>query len=497
MYDILIKNGNLLDGTGSPEMKAQIAIKDGKIVKIARHIQGDAKTVIDAAGKVVTPGFIDSHSHSDNQFSTNPVQTEKVEQGITTSVAGQCGGSVCSANAGEFLDNAKGAELGANMAMLIGHGSVRRAVLDTENRAPTAEELEKMKAIMRSAMEHGALGVSFGLIYVPGCYAKTDELIEIAKIVGEYHGIAAIHLRSEGDDLVNAVEEFIQIVRASGVRGVISHHKVVGFTNRGAVHTTLKMLEAANAEGLELYADVYPYTASSTNFSSPFVPAAAKSGGWVALAKRMEDPNTVARWKESFYSKYPDTRWVMVTRCPGAEEYEGMRVHDIAKKMGVNEHTAAMEIIRLTKDSAGAVFFSMGEEDVETVIAHPRVMICTDSGVTTPATTMYHPRLRGSFPRALGRYVREKGVVSLPEMIRKMTAMPAAVYGFKTKGLLWEGFDADICIFDPQTIIDRADFTNPHLHAEGLDYVIVGGKIAAVNATATGEKGGTMLYRDV
>ncbi len=498
MYDILIKNGNLIDGTGSPAMKAQLAVKDGKIVKIARHIDGDAKKVIDAAGKVVTPGFIDSHSHSDNQFSTNPVQTEKIEQGITTSVAGQCGGSVCSANAGEFLDNARGAQLGANMALLIGHGSIRRAVFGTENREPTREELEKMKDIMRSAMEHGALGVSFGLIYTPGCYAKTDELIEIAKIVGEYHGIAAIHLRSEAVELIKAVQEFITVVRESGVRGVISHHKAAGLTeNWGKVHTTLRLIDKANAEGLELYADVYPYAAASTNFSSAFIPAADKTGGNEATLKRLEDPEMVAKWRDLFYSKYTDTQWVMATRCPNAPEYEGLRVPEIAEKMGVDEFTAAMELIRLTKNEAAAVFFSMCEEDVETVMAHPRVMICTDSGVTVPATTMYHPRLRGSFPRALGRYAREKGVVSLPEMIRKMTAMPAAVYGFQTKGLLREGLDADICIFDPETIIDRAEFTNPHLHAEGLDYVIVGGKITAENAVATGELGGTMLYRNV
>lgn len=497
MYDILIQNGHVIDGTGSPAIKAQVAVKDGKIVKIARQICGEAQTVIDAAGKVITPGFIDSHSHSDSQFSSNPLQTEKIEQGITTSVAGQCGGSVCSANAAEFLDNAKGASLGANMALLIGHGSIRRAVFGTENRAPTPDELEKMKDMMRAAMEHGALGVSFGLIYTPGCYAQTDELIEIAKVVGQYHGIAAIHLRSEGDTLTQAVSEFISIVRHSGVRGVISHHKATQPKNWGKVHTTLQMLEDANAEGLELYGDVYPYAASSTTFSSPFIPAAAKSGGTEALLRRMDDPQTVAEWKTLFYNKYTDTQWVMVTRCPGYPEYEGLRVPEIAEKMGVDEFTAAMEIIRLTKNGASAVFFSMCEEDVETVIAHPRMMICTDSGVTTAKSTMYHPRLRGSFPRALSRYVREKGVVSLPEMIRKMTAMPCAVYGLKSKGLVWEGFDADLCIFDPETILDRADFSNPHLHAEGLDYVIVGGKIAAVNATATGELGGTLLYRDV
>ena len=498
MYDILIKNGLIIDGTGSPAMKAQVAVKDGKIVKIARHIDGDAKQVIDAADKVITPGFVDSHSHSDNQFSSNPVQTEKVEQGITTSVAGQCGGSVCSANAAEFLDNAKGTELGANMALLIGHGSIRRAVFGTENREPTPEELEKMKAIMRSAMEHGALGVSFGMIYPPGCYAKTDELIEIAKIVGEYHGIAAIHLRSEAVGLVQAVQEFITVVRESGVRGIISHHKAAGLTeNWGKVHTTLRLIDQANTEGLELYADVYPYAASSTNFSSAFIPATDKTGGNEATLKRLEDPEMVAKWRALYYSKYTDTQWVMATCCPGAPEYEGLRVPEIAQKMGVDEFTAAMELIRLTKNKAAAVFFSMCEEDVETVMAHPRVMICTDSGVTTAKTTMYHPRLRSSFPRTLGRYVRERGVVSLPEMIRKMTAMPCAVYGLKSKGLVWEGFDADLCIFDPETIIDRANYTNPHLHAEGLDYVIVGGKIAAENSIATGEKGGTMLYRDV
>lgn len=498
MYDILIKNGRVIDGTGSPAMQAQVAVKDGKIVKIARHICEEAKTVIDASGKVVTPGFTDSHSHSDYQFSSNPVQTEKVEQGITTSVAGQCGDSVCGANGVEFLDNARGCQLGANMAMLIGHGSMRRAVFGTENREPTPEELAKMQDMMRQAMEHGALGVSFGLIYTPGCYAKTDELLAIAKVVGEYHGIAAIHLRSEGDRLTQAVNEFITIVRQSGVRGVISHHKAAGLTeNWGKVHTTLRMIDRANEEGLELYADVYPYAAAATNFSSTFIPAADKTGGKEAMLKRLEDPEKVAQWRNIFYSRYADARWIMATRCPHAPEYEGLRVHEIAEKMGTDEFSAAMELIRLTKDEASAVFFSMCEEDVETVIAHPRVMICTDSGVTTTASTMYHPRLRGSFPRALGRYVREKGVVSLPEMIRKMTSMPAAVYGFQSKGLIREGFDGDICIFDPDTILDRADFTNPHLHAQGLDYVIVGGKIAAVNAVATGELGGTMLYRNV
>ena len=496
MYDILIKNGLILNGTGSPAIRGEVAVKDGKIVKIARHIPGEAKTVIDAAGKVVTPGFIDSHSHADSTVKTHPEQIEKVEQGITTSVAGQCGGSVCGKDAAEFLDAYRGTKLGANMALLIGHGTLRKAVLGAEGREPTPEELEKMKAMMRDAMEHGALGVSFGLIYAPGCFAKTNELMEIAKVVGEYHGIAAIHLRSESDQLAAAVREFIEIVRASGVRGVVSHHKVTGlYENWGKVHTTLRMIDQANAEGLELYADVYPYAASSTGFSAAFIPTAWRDGGKAAVLKHANDPEQVALIKEAYYKKYPDMGWIMAARCPGYEQYNGLRVPEIAARMGKDEFDAAMELVRLTGDGTLGCFFSMCEEDVETVMRHPRVMICTDSGVKTKDG--YHPRMRGSFPRVLGRYVRERKVTSLPEMIRKMTAMPAAVYGFKNKGLLWEGFDADICIFDPDAIIDRADYVSPDLRAEGLDYVIVGGKIAAVNAVATGELGGRMLYREV
>lgn len=496
MYDILIKNGQLINGTGSPAIRGDIAIKDGKIAKIARHIPGEAKTVIDAAGKVVTPGFIDSHSHADSNVKEHPEQIEKVEQGITTSVAGQCGGSVCGADAAEFLDAYRSAKLGANMAMLIGHGTLRRAVLGTANRVPTPEELEKMKAMMRDAMEHGALGVSFGFIYAPGCFAKTPEAIEIAKVVGEYHGIAAIHLRSEAAQLVHSVQEFITIVRESGVRGVISHHKAAGREeNWGKIHTTLRMIDQANEEGLELYADVYPYNAASTGFSSAFIPNEWRDGGKESVLQKANDPELVAQIKEAYYAKYQDMSWLMAVRCPGCEEFNGMMIPEIAEKLGVDEFEAAMEITRRTEDRALAVFFSICEEDVETVMSHPRVMICTDSGVKTRPG--YHPRMRGSFPRTLGRYVRERKVTSLPEMIRKMTAMPAAVYGFKSKGLLWEGFDADICIFDPDTIIDRASYVNPDLRAEGLDYVIIGGKIAAINAVATGELGGTMLYRDV
>ena len=496
-YDIIIKNGMIIDGTGSPAMRGEVAVKDGKIVKVARKIEGEAERIIDASNKVVTPGFIDSHSHSDRQFFSHPAQTEKVEQGITTSVAGQCGGSICNIDAAEYLKNAKGAKLGANIGQLIGHGSLRKAIVGDVNREPTSAELEKMKSVMREAMENGALGVSFGFIYAPGCFAKTDEAIEIAKVVGEYHGIAAIHLRNEGEKLIEAVEEFITIVKASGVRGVISHHKSAGNEEWwGKVNTTLAMIDKVNEDGFDLYADVYPYTASHTRFSSPIIPTNWRSGGVDAVLEHISDPEQVAEIRENFYSTHKDLDYILVVRCPDYPEYEGLRVPQIAEKMGLDEFSAALELIKLTRDNCSACFFTMCEEDVETVIAHPRVMICTDSGVVSSASS-YHPRLRASFVRAIARYVRERGVVTLPEMIRKMTSMPAAVYGFQSKGLIREGMDADICIFVPEKIEDKATFSNPRLRAAGFDYVLVGGKIAAENAVFTGEMGGTMLYRNL
>jgi len=495
MYDILIRNGLVLDGTGGPGLRAHVAVTDGKIVRVARVLEGEAKTVIDAAGRVVTPGFIDSHSHSDGKFFTCPEQTEKVEQGITTVVGGHCGGSVCGANAAEFLDGARGAQLGVNMALLIGHGTLRRAVMGADNRKPIHDELERMKGMLADAMEHGALGVSFGMIYAPGCFAQTDELVEMATVAARYGGVAAIHLRSEGPQLVRAVEEFIAVVRASGVRGIISHHKAAGLQeNWGKVHTTMAMVEQANREGAEIYFDAYPYDAASSTFSGGFIPREWRSGGVQAMLARMEDPGQVEEIKRNFYAKYPNMDWLMITSCPNAHEYDGLRVGEIAAMRGQDEFETALDLVRISNDAAKCVFFSMCEADVKAVLANPRTMIGTDGSVGMTGRS-FHPRVRGAFPRAIGRYVRELGVVTLPEMIRKMTSMPAAVYGLSSKGLVWEGFDADLCIFDPDKLIDRADYTRPTLRCEGLDYVIVGGKVAAVDAVSTGQLGGTMLYR--
>lgn len=515
MYDLLVKNGTIINGTGSPAFYGDVAVKDGKIVRIGKGLEG-TKTVIDAIGLTVTPGFIDSHSHSENAILEYPGLIEKLEQGITTSIGGQCGSSPAPISRdadpekavqlgaygkstdiyrtfATFLETVKDVPTGSNTATLVGHAALRKAAMGMDNRAPTAEELETMKALLAEGMEYGALGISFGLFYAPGAYAATEEAIELAKVVGKYHGIVAAHIRDEGDRLIESVEEFLTIIRESGARGVISHHKAMDRQNWGKVHTTLRMIDQANEEGLEVYCDVYPYTAYNTSLSAIFLPPELLVYGARNVLQDPKQREKIREWNLS--RRTGDLSWVQVTTCTDFPQYMGLRVSEIARQMGVDDYEAVFELIAGSEASPNASCFAMCEEDVETIMAHPRAMICTDSGVARHLT-VYHPRLRGSFPRAIGRYVRERKVVSLPEMIRKMTAMPASVYGLSTKGLLWEGMDADICIFDAERICDKAEFTDCGKRAEGLNYVIVKGEIVVRDAVYQGGTPGGFLLRN-
>ena len=521
MYDMIIKNGKIVDGSGMPAYLADIAIRDGKIARIGKGLVGGESTkIIDAKGLTVTPGFIDSHSHSDRAVLTFPDQIEKIEQGITTSIAGQCGGSPAPMSRdenpnstetigdygrrveilrtmGSFLHVAKDVPQGANIAILVGHGNLRKAVMGMENRVPTAEELEKMKSLLREGLEAGALGLSFGLIYPPSCYAETDELIELAKVAGEYHAIIAAHIRNESEALIKSVDEFIRVIRESGTRGVISHHKAANRENWGKVNTTLRLIDEACADGVDLFCDVYPYIASSTSLSSRFIPKECCTGGNAGIVKLLSDPVERQKIKErNIRVRGWDQSSVLITVCSAYRQYEGKRLNEIAELHGKDVHETALDLICHSKNNVSACYFSMCEADAETVLAYPRAMIATDSGVRG-AMNCYHPRLRGTFPRVLGRYVRERGVTSLPEMIRKMTSMPAAVYELRGKGLLREGFDADIVIFDAERIIDRAEFVDCHKHAEGLNYVLLGGEVVVENAVYQGKRNGRVLLREV
>lgn len=515
MYDLLIKNGAIINGTGSPAFYGDVAVRDGKIVRIGKGLEG-AKTVIDAAGLTVTPGFIDSHAHSENSILDHPGLIEKIEQGITTSVGGQCGSSPAPISRdadpekatqlgaygkstdiyrtfATFLNTVKDVPTGSNTAVLVGHSALRKAAMGMDNRVPAAGELEKMKDLLAEGMEHGALGISFGLFYAPGAYADTQEAIELARVVGKHHGIVAAHIRDEGDRLIESVEEFLTIIRESGARGVISHHKAMDRRNWGKVHTTLRMIDQANAEGMDVYCDAYPYTAYNTSLSAVFLPAEALAYGARNVLRDPRQREKIKEWNRR--RRTGDLSWVQVTTCTDFPQFMGKRVPEIAREMGVDDYEAVFELISGSEAAPNASYFAMCEADVEAVMAHPRAMICTDSGVAR-RLTVYHPRLRGTFPRALGRYVRERKVVSLPEMIRKMTSMPASVYGFRTKGLLWEGMDADICVFDADKICDKAEFTDCGKRAEGLNYVILNGEIVVRDAVYQGGKPGRFLLRN-
>lgn len=489
MYDLIIKSGKIIDGTGSPSFLADIGIKDGKIVRIARWIEvtGDGAKVIDAKGLVVTPGFIDSHSHSDSSVLTLPDQKEKIEQGITTSIGGMCGFSQA-----PYATEVKETVLGSNIAVFAGHNTIRRSVMGMENRKPTESELEQMKELVRKNMESGALGLSFGLTYTPSGYADTEELIELAKVVGEYHGLVSAHIRNEGDHLIQATEEFIKVIRESGTRGIHSHHKAMWKENWGKVSHTLRMLEQANEEGVEIYCDAYPYTASHTSMGARFVPKEYHAFGLTKVLSDPEKRREIIEWNLQTFGE--DLSWVLVASCSTYPEYEGLRIPEIARLRGQNGYEAVLDIIR-DCNGAQACYFCVCEEDMEAVLAYPRSMICTDSDVAGQKTT-YHPRLRASFPRVLGRYVRERRVTSLPEMIRKMTSMPATVYGLRGKGLIKEGFDADICIFDADKIIDRAEYADCTRKAEGLNYVLLNGQIVVEDAVYLGIRAGKVIDRD-
>lgn len=495
MYDIIIKNGKIIDGTGSPAFDSDLAIKDGRIVCIDKNITG-GKKVIDASGLVIIPGFIDSHSHSDLTVFSAPGQAEKAEQGITTSIGGNCGTSNWPARENgkiiypsAMLAQAAQVPQGSNLATFVGHRALRRTVMGMEKRSATQRELEQMGDLLRDGIQAGALGVSFGLIYTPSCYAQTEELIYLAKVAKECGGMISAHIRSEADNLVEAVAEMIAVAKAADVRTVFSHHKAMFRQNHGKVNTTLAMIQQAIKEGADLYCDVYPYIASSTTLAARFIPDAYVNDH---LPEYMTDPNLRSEFKALNLQKWgEDLSWVQINMCSAYPAYSGLALTDAAQLHGKDVYETLFDILA-AQPQCNASFFSMCEEDVETVMAWERTMICTDSSVAGNKIA-YHPRLRGSFPRVLGRYVRQRNVVSLTEMIRKMTALPAKVYGLESKGLIAEGYDADICVFNPDMIIDRADYLDNTKRAEGLHYVFVSGQLVAENAIYNGATPGKVI----
>jgi len=498
--DLLIKGGRVVDGTGAPWVRADVAVRGDAIVAVAPRIDEPARRTIDAAGQVVAPAFIDIHTHARRGIFEAPTAENYVRQGVATLVEGQDGSSPLPL--GEFLARVEALRPAVNFASLVGHGSVREAAMGAADRAPSASELARMQEIVRGAMRDGAFGLSTGLFYVPGTFARTDEVVTLARVAGEMGGIHVSHVRDEAAGIVASVEETIAIGEEGHLPTQVTHHKVIGRASWGRSRETLRLLEEARRRGVDATADAYPYTASSTALSAALLPAWALEGGADALRQRLSSPQTRARVREVVVGKIRDERGggdpanVRVAACAFDPSMEGKTLADILAGRGKEatvENAADLALEIVERGGASGVFHAIAEEDVERILASPLTMVASDGEVPVFGRGAPHPRSYGTFARVLGVYVREKGLLTLEEAVRKMTSFPAARLGLPDRGLVRPGLKADLVVFDPATIRDRATFEKPHQYAEGVSLVVVNGEVVLDGERMTGARPGRVL----
>lgn len=496
-YDVVITNARIVDGTGNPWFRADIGIKKGIITRIGRIDSNEAAKIIDAKDKIVAPGFIDVHAHVESIYN-NPGADNFVRMGVTSLVTGNCGGS--SVEVGKFLGRIKETPLAVNLATLIGHNSVRSQVMGTENREPTQEEQKKMEALVEQAMKDGAVGMSTGLIYVPGTYSKTDEIVGLARVVSNYGGVYATHMRNEGNDVVDAIKESIKIGEEAKLPVEISHFKISSKKLWGKNQTTLGLVREAREKGLQVTVDQYVYTASSTSLDV-LLPNWALAGGREEGKKRLADATTrekiIKEMKDLLKeSKFKDYSYGVVANHQANKDFNGKNIKEITKLVrGKDNLDAQIEQIFEMYSAGGAqmVYHKMSEEDVKAFLKEPFTMVAADSGVQRIGQGVPHPRGYGNNVRVLGRYVRELKIISLEDAIRKMTSLPAQTFNLYNRGLLREGYFADLVIFDEKTITDKATFENPHQFAEGISFVFVNGDAVFAEGQMTGLRSGRSL----
>jgi N-acyl-D-amino-acid deacylase len=478
-YDLLITNGRIVDGTGNPWFRADVGIKDGRIARVGRISPAEARTVIDARNQIVAPGFIDVHTHVEGIYN-QPAAENFVRMGVTTLVTGNCGSSMT--NVAEFLGRAEKTPLAVNLATLVAHGSVRQKVLGLANREPSLDELRQMEAIVEQAMRDGAVGLSTGLIYVPGTYAKTDEVVALAKVAARYGGVYATHMRSEGENVADAIRESIEIGEQAGLPVEISHFKISNKRLWGESQMTLGLVRAARARGLVVTVDQYAYTASSTSLDSR-LPSWLLEGGREEGKKRLDDPATRERVHKEMReglkrSLQKDYSFAVVARYAPNPAFNGKSIAQITlearKKKDIDSQIEQM-LEMYAAGGAGMIYHSMDERDVQTIMREPFTMIASDSGVLRVGDGVPHPRGYGNNARVLGRYVKELKIVTLEDAIRKMTSLPAQTFRLTDRGLLREGYAADVVVFDDAQFTDRATFEQPHQYPAGLSHVVVNG----------------------
>ncbi|MGV3527949.1 MAG: N-acyl-D-amino-acid deacylase family protein [Flavisolibacter sp.] len=498
--DILITNGRILDGTGNSWFYGDIAIRNGKIWKVDRQLTGiDAKKTIDARRMIVAPGFIDVHTHIEGDEFRNPTANNFILDGVTTVVTGNCGSS--ETEVGRYLQRLDSLRLSINVATLIGHNDVRSAVMGRAKRAPTPEEMQKMLDIVDRGMKEGAVGFSTGLIYNPGSYSTTDEVVKLAGAAARYHGVYATHMRDEGDSVVQAIAEALQVGRVNNMPVEISHFKLSGQQNWGRSVQTLAMVKKAREEGLDVTIDQYPYTASSTSLST-LMPDDILADGMDSVRARLQRPE-VRKYVQDYMLKKLKRRklkhysYAVVASYRADSTYNGKSIEQINLMLG-RKHKAKEEtqtaMDMMMKGGAGMVFHGMGDEDLKRIMQYPFNMFACDASIRVFNQGVPHPRGYGTNARVLGKYVREEKVLPLEEAVRRMTSLPAQKFNLRDRGLLREGMAADVVIFDENTVRDNATYEQPHAYSSGFEYVIVNGKMVVENGSHNGTRSGAVLY---
>lgn len=498
-FDILITGGKVIDGSGNSWFYGDVGIKNGKVAAVGTLNQLSAAKRIDATGLIVAPGFIDVHTHIESNDLTVPSAPNFLFDGVTSVVTGNCGGS--NTEIGKYFIRLDSVKMGINVATLIGHNSVRHAIIGDAQRDPTPDELRKMEDLVGKAMIEGAVGLSTGLIYVPGTYSKTPEVISLAKAAALHNGVYASHIRDEGDHVTDAIEEAVNIGRVNKMPVEISHFKVTYKPNWGRSTSTIDQVERARREGIDVTVDQYPYVASSTTLNT-LLPTWAFSGGTDSVKYRLQEPTIRKRIKTEMLKMLKaklvkNYSYAVVARYAADTTMNGKNISEVNAALGKkpnaeNEAETIMDMV--SRGSAQMVYFSMNEEDLRNIMRYPYNMFASDAGIIRYGSGVPHPRGYGTNARVLGQFVRDQKVIRLEEAIRRMTSLPAQKFRLADRGLLRPGMAADVVVFNENTVGDLSTFSKPHAYSTGFHHVFVNGQLAIENGKITATRNGTVLY---
>lgn len=526
-FDLVVKDGLIYDGLGNPAATADIGIAGARIKTIGKIPASRARSVIDARGMAVAPGFIDVHNHTDIDLLANPKAESAVHQGITSLVSGNCGSAPFPladavfeeerANAQKifevditwrdlqgFLGRLEASGTALNYGTLAGHGTLRGAAMGFNDRPPKSEEMARMKALLADDLKHGALGLSSGLEYTPGSFAQPDELVELCRLVAQTGGVYATHMRDEGDRLIESLDESIDTAKRSGVSLQIAHFKIAYPRNWDKIDAAIGRIEAARQAGVDIFCDRYPYIAGATGLDFNF-PLWARQGTTDEFLARLKDPALEPKLKAHLAEREQklgswDKIVISDVVTDKNKKYEGRHILDAAAEAGKPPYEFMRDLLIEERARVGMVIFMMKEENLKRILAHPLVGIGTDGNAVAPYGVLGrgkpHPRYYGTFPRVLGRYIRDERLVPLTDMIKKMTSLPARKFGLTGRGVLQPGYFADIVVFDPDKVIDKATWTDPHRFPEGIELVLVNGVIVVERGSHTGRLPGVILRKN-